>query len=322
MSGNDNHKMNHYRTSLDQARSSTTLQKKLLILVIALASGFAVLCQELNCRVIVNAQQVQTTERAIFTEMETAFAQFLNNTKWTRDTFEPEEVINCNLLITISDMPSVGVFSASVQVLSSRPVYGTSYETVVLNFADRDWQFEYLQSQPLRFNENTFSDNITSLLAYYAYMILGFDYDTFSELGGSPYFQKAFEIVSNAQQTSYGGWQQFNSVRNRYWLVENVQNAQLEPIRQSLYTYHRNGLDIMTDNREQAEKNIIESLTNIQKANRARPRSILMISFMDAKSGELIQLFSQSSLPTRRQAYNLLNNLDPSRTDEYKALIE
>ncbi|MEQ9465840.1 MAG: DUF4835 family protein [Ekhidna sp.] len=289
------------------------------ILIFITITSFA---QELNCRVIVNAQQVQTTERAIFTEMETEFAQFLNTTKWTNDEFEEEEVISCNLVITISEMPSIGVFKASVQVLSSRPVYGTSYESVVMNFADRDWDFEYVQSQPLRFNENTFTSNITSMLAYYAYMIIGFDYDTFSELGGTPHFQNAFKIVNNAQQTSYQGWQQFNSVRNRYWLVENVQNPQLEPIRKALYNYHRNGLDIMAENREEAEKNILAALTEVQKANRARPRSILTISFMDAKSGELLQVFAEANLATRRQAYNLLNNIDPSRTDDYKSLIE
>ncbi len=294
--------------------------KKLFFLF--LFSGFLSKGQELNCRVIVNAQQVQTTERAIFTEMETDFAQFLNTTKWTNDEFEPEEVINCNILITVTDMPSVGLFGASVQILSSRPAYNSSYESVVLNFADRDWSFEFVQSQPLQFNENTFTSNITSLLAYYAYIIIGFDYDTFSELGGEPYFEKAFEIVNNAQNTSFPGWDQFNSIRNRYWLVENLRNPQLEPIRKAIYNYHRKALDVLHEDRETAEQTILSALGEIQKANRARPRSILMISFMDAKSGELIQLFSESDLPTRRQAYNLLNNLDPSRTDEYKALIE
>ena len=278
--------------------------------------------QELNCRVIVNAQQIQTTETGVFADMETQFAQFLNTRKWTSDEFGEQEVINCNLVLTITDMPSVGVFKASVQVLSSRPVYGTSYETVVMNFADRDWEFEYLPSQPLRFNENAFLDNISSLLAYYAYMIIGFDYDTFSELGGTPHFQNAFKIVNNAQQTNFTGWQQFNSVRNRYWLVENLLNPQLEPIRKALYTYHINGLDIMTERQEEAEKNMLTALSGVQKANRARPRSILTISFMDAKASELTQVFSESSLATRRQAYNLLNNIDPARNDEYKGLIE
>lgn len=293
-----------------------------ILVVIFFLLALSANAQELNCRVIVNAQQVQTTERAIFAEMETEFAQFLNTTKWTTDDFEEEEVINCNLVITISDQPSIGVFTASVQVLSSRPVYGTSYESVIMNFADRDWNFEYVQSQPLRFNENIFTSNITSMLAYYAYMIIGMDYDTFSEMGGTPHFENAFQIVNNAQQSNFSGWQQFNSVRNRYWLVENVQNPQLEPIRKALYTYHRNGLDIMAENREEAEKNILAALTSVQRANRARPRSILTISFMDAKSGELIQIFSESSLARRRQAYNLLSNIDPARTDEYKALIE
>jgi len=294
---------------------------KLLGFTLIFISSIA-FAQELNCRVIVNAQQVQTTERGIFTEMETEFAQFLNTTKWTTDDFKEEEVINCNLVITISDQPSIGVFTASVQVLSSRPVYGTSYESVIMNFADRDWNFEYVQSQPLRFNENILTSNITSMLAYYAYMIIGMDYDTFSEMGGTPHFEDAFQIVNNAQQSNFSGWQQFNSVRNRYWLVENVQNPQLEPIRKALYAYHRNGLDIMAENREEAEKNILAALTNVQRANRARPRSILTISFMDAKSGELIQIFSESSLARRRQAYNLLSNIDPARTDDYKALIE
>ena len=288
------------------------------ILVVGLPLG----AQELNCRVVVNAQQVQTTERAIFTEMENDFAQFLNTTKWTSDNFEPEEVINCNILITVSEMPSVGVFSATAQVLTSRPVYRSAYETVVLNFVDRDWQFEYVQSQPFQFNENVFINNITSLLAYYAYMILGFDYDSFSELGGTPHFEKAFQIVNNAQQSGYSGWEQFNSIRNRYWLVENIQDPQLEAMRKSFYQYHIKGLDIIGEDREQAEGNILSSLSTIQQANRARPRSILMISFMDAKANEMIQLFSESSLPTRRQAYNILNNLDPSRSDEYKSLIE
>lgn len=278
--------------------------------------------QELNCRVIVNSQQIQTTERAIFTEMEKEFAQFLNTTKWTNDEFEEEEVINCNLVITLSEMPSIGLFKGSVQVLSSRPVYGTSHESVVMNFADRDWEFEYVKSQPLRFNENTFTSNITSMLAYYAYVILGFDYDTYSELGGTPYFQEAFKIVNNAQQSNYSGWQQFKSIRNRYWLIENIQNPQLEPIRKAYYNYHLKGLDIMAEKRKEAEKNIIAAISDVQKANRARPRSILTISFMDAKAGELQQIFSKSDLATRRQVYNLLNNIDPSRTDEYKALIE
>ena len=289
------------------------------LLFIVSVQAFA---QELNCRVIVNALQVQTTERAIFQDMETEFAQFLNNTKWTNDIFNEEEVINCNLIININDMPSIGLFTANVQVLSSRPIYGTNYESVLLNFADRDWTFEFIQSQPLRFNENAFTDNLSSLLAFYAYVIIGMDYDSFSEFGGNPYYEKAFNVVNNAQQSNFTGWQQFNSIRNRYWLIENLQNPQLEGIRKALYIYHRTGLDIMVEEQEEAENNILKAMSEVQKANRARPRSILTITFMDAKSSELTQLFEGSSLARRRQAYNLLNSIDPARSDTYRELIE
>lgn len=278
--------------------------------------------QELNCRVIVNARQVETTERGIFQDMETAFASFLNDRKWTDDSFEEEEVIDCNFLINISSMPSIGVFEASVQILSSRPVYKTNYKTVLLNFADRDWSFEFVQAQPLQFNENTFLSNITSLLAYYAYIIIGMDYDSFSEFGGNPYYDRAWDIVNNAQSSNYVGWQQFNSIRNRYWLIENLKNPVLEPIRKAIYQYHRKGLDMMLENLEEAQDNIIASLAEVQKANRARPRSISTISFMDAKSSELVKLFSESSLVRRRQAYNLLTAIDPTRSDDYRTLIE
>lgn len=295
---------------------------RFLVLSIFVFLTSSSIAQELNCRVIVNAQQVETTERAIFQEMETEFAKFLNNTKWTNDTFKDEEIINCNLIINISDMPSIGIFSATVQVVSSRPVYGTNYESVLLNFADRDWNFEFVQSQPIRFNENTFTNNISSLLAFYAYVIIGMDYDSFSELGGNPHYERAFNIVNNAQQSNFKGWQQFNSVRNRYWLIENLRNPQLEGIRKALYSYHRDGLDIMAEEKDQAEGNILSALSEVQKANRARPRSILTITFMDAKNTELIKLFGESSLAKRRQAYNLLNSIDPARSDDYKALIE
>ncbi len=282
----------------------------------------SLLAQELNCRVVVNAQQVETTERGIFQDMETEFAQFLNNTKWTNDVFNEEEVINCNLIININASPSIGLFEANVQVLSSRPVYGTNYESVLLNFADRDWTFEFIQSQPLNFNENVFTTNITSLLAYYAYIIIGMDYDSFAEFGGEPYYEKAFNIVNNAQNSNFGGWQQFNSVRNRYWLVENLRNPQLEGVRKALYSYHRTGLDIMIDQKDEAENNILSALSEVQKANRARPRSIVTTTFMDAKASELTRLFGESSLARRRQAYNLLNSIDPARSDDYRALIE
>lgn len=297
---------------------------RIFFLAIFLLS-FSAFGQELNCRVIINADQVQTTERSIFADMETAFAQFLNDRKWTNDEYLPEERINCNFILTLDPnetQPGLGKFGASVQILSSRPVYGTDYETVVFNFADRDWVFEYFQSQPLQFNESAFLNNITSLLAYYAYVIIGVDYDTFSEMGGTRYFQLANQVVINAQQSGYPGWQQFNSIRNRYWLTENLLSTTFEPVRKGYYSYHIKGLDIFMDKPEEARGSVLTSLKGLRTANQSRPRSILIISFLDAKAEEITQIFNEGNPSQQREAYEILTALDPSRSDTFRSIIE
>lgn len=274
---------------------------------------------------VVNAQRIQATERQIFSDMEIAFAQFLNNRSWTDEEYKPEERINCNIILTMDpneSTPSSGRWGASVQILSSRPVYNTGYETVVFNFADRDWQFEYVQSQPLQFNENAFTNNITSLLAFYAYTIIGLDSDTFSELGGTRYFQIANQIISNAQNSNYSGWSQFNSVRNRYWLNENMLSSNFEPLRKAMYSYHIKGLDTFTEDPEASRTSILEGLKGIQAVNRSRPRSILTISFLDAKAEELSQIFKEGTPPQKRESYDILSKLDPSKTDTFKKILE
>lgn len=293
----------------------------IFLLFLALAAQ----SQELNCRVVINAQRIQSTERNIFTEMETAFSQFLNNRKWTEDEFDVEERIDCNLIITLDpneSEPSSGKWGASVQIVSSRPVYNSSYETVLFNFADRDWQFDYVLSQPLQFNENSFTSNITSLLAYYAYTVIGLDYDTFEELGGTRFYQIANQIVVNAQNSNYPGWSQFNSVRNRYWLNENLLSSNFEPLRIALYNYHLHGLDIFMEKPEEARENILTGLRQIHVINRSRPRSILTISFLDAKSEELAQVFKEGNPTQKKEAYDILTKLDPGNTDTFKKILE
>lgn len=281
--------------------------------------------QELNCRVIINDEQVQTQERSIFPEMELAFSEFMNNQKWTDHDFAVDERINCNIIITLdpeqSD-PSLGNFGASVQILSSRPVFNSDYESIVFNFADRDWLFEYVASQPLQFNENSFTNNLSALLGFYAYVIIGFDFDTFSEMGGDPYFRKAANIVNTAQQSGYPGWEQFNSIRNRYWLSENLLNNQMQPVRMALYEYHIKGLDIIQEQPDEARTNISNSLKKVLNVNQARPRAILTISFMDAKSNELAQIFSQGDPSLRRNVFNLLVNIDPTKREMFQPLIK
>jgi hypothetical protein len=280
------------------------------------------LSQELNCRVIIDAQQVQSTERDIFDEMEIAFAQFLNDRKWTSDNFANDERINCNLIINISSMPSISNFEASVQILSARPVYESNYESILLNFGDRDWTFEYAPSQPLNYNDNAFNNNITSLLAFYAHVIIGLDYDSFESMAGQPHMERAWQVVNNAQQSGFAGWNQFGSIRNRYWLGENLVNQQMEPLRESIYSYHRQGMDLMQSDPDKARTTILEGLKKIQQVNNTRPRAILTISYLDAKTDELAHVFSQGNPTIRRNAYTIITQIDPSKAEALKKMIQ
>lgn len=295
--------------------------KFLYILTSLILLGFSVQSQELNCNVIVNADRVETTDRRIFQDMQTAFSQFLNNRRWTDDNYDVAERINCNLVITIEEMPIVGTFKATVQIQSSRPVYGTSYESLMLNFADRDWHFEYVESQPLYFNENSFSSNIASMLAYYAYIILGIDYDSFETLGGTSFFERANNQVILAQESNMPGWKQFDSQRNRYWLAENFLSPIFTPVRESIYLYHIQGLDLFLENPDASRSTILEVLKKLQVANRSRPNSIFTIAFLDAKSNELINIFSEGDMNIRRQAYEILRTLDPTLTSKLGKII-
>lgn len=269
--------------------------------------------QELNCKVIINADQISTTDRGVFKDMERAFATFLNTRKWTNDSYKNFEKINCSIFINISKMPSIGNFAASVQVTAARPVYNTNYETVLFNFADRDWEFEYIESLPLEYNDNSYLTNLTSILAFYAYIIIGMDYDSMSELGGSPSFQKAFNVVNNAQGSNRVGWQGLGSTRNRYALIDNINNPQMLELRKNSYKYHRIALDTFGKNSDQSRSQVLEVLKNVKKVWTINPLSILVITFFDAKATELVNIFSEGSLPIRREAYDILTSIDPKR---------
>lgn len=278
--------------------------------------------QELQFDVQINAEVVQTTERGIFTEMETAFERFLNDTEWTDDRFQNNEKIKGNLFLTITEQPSVGRFLANAQIQIVRPVYGSNYETLLLNFADRDWAFNYTTSQPLRYNETVYTDNITGMLAYYAYIALGMDYDSFSPMAGNPHFDRAQNIVNIAQNTGVVGWGQFQNRRNRYWLIENLYiNKQFEPVRQAVYDYHRLVLDTFEEDPIGSRQRVLDILKSIQEVNRVVPNSIFVIAFLDAKSDEIVNMFSEGDMTLRRNIYNELLKLDPSRRGKYQQIV-
>jgi hypothetical protein len=248
----------------------------------------------------------------VFKDMERAISNFLNTRKWTTDTYKNFERINCGLFLNIR-MPSIGNFQASAQITSGRPVYNSNYESAVLNFADREWEFEYYESQPLEYNDNNYISNLTSMLAFYAYIIIGMDYDSFSELGGTPHFQKALTVVNNAQPSNRAGWAALSGIRNRYNLIENINNPQMLEMRKNNYKYHRLALDAFGKNPDQSRTVILEVLNNVKKVWNVYPNAISVISFFDAKSTELVNIYSSAPLQSKREAYDILVMLDPKR---------
>ncbi len=245
--------------------------------------------------------------------MERSIALFMNSRKWSTDTYKNHERINCAIFLNISRMPSIGSFIASAQITVARPVYNSNYETVLMNFADREWEFEYIESQPLEYNDNAYINNLTSMLAYYAYVILGMDYDSFAEKGGDPYFQKALMVVNNAQSSNRPGWQSIGSNRNRYNLIENINNTQMTELRKNTYRYHRQALDSFDKNPDDSRQTVLNVLKNIKTVWQIYPNSIFIVSFFDAKANELVNIFSEGNIGVRREAFDLLTALDPKR---------
>ena len=294
-----------------------------LFFLFFIVTGTAI-SQELNFTVIINSDRARTQQTDIFEDMKVSFEQFLNGRSWTGEDFKAQEKIKGNLLITINDMPQVGVYNATVQIQTVRPIYGTNFESLVFNFIDRNWSFEFLQSQPLEFNRFSFLNNISSLLAYYAYVAIGIDYDTFSIRGGDPYFEVANNIVNNAQQSPRPGWSQNpNDRRNRYWLVNDIYTSSVfAPIREAYYLYHRKGMDMINTNPTDAFANILEAVKKVSEANQIQPNSIFTIAFMDSKGDEISKILKQAPMELRTEAVELLLKVDPNNARKYNDILK
>lgn len=281
--------------------------------------------QELNCQVTINSDQLfaqQKTDFSYVSQLKGIITDFMNNRRWSNDQFTVSERINCSLNINLIKSLTQGVFEATAQIVVTRPVYGTGYETTTFSYVDRAFNFVYLPTTPVYFRENQFSDDLTSLLAFYANVILAVDYDTFSKRGGNPFVQRAFAITNLAQQGSANSaWQTGGDRRNRYWLIENLQNQQLIPFRDGVYTYHRQGLDIFAANPVQARKQTLDLLTTIRTIGLQLPNSVLINSFFDAKSQELLNILYEGTSAERKRAFDLLSYLDPAKTETYRKLI-
>ncbi len=276
--------------------------------------------QDLNCKVQIITQQLATTDKSIFIEMEKSIFEFINNTKWTTDIIQINERIECNLIINVKEQLGIDEFKATAQIQSNRPVFNTSYNSTMFNYMDEDWTFKYIINQPLEFNENDARSNLTSLIAYYVYIIVGLDYDSYSLFGGTTYFQKARQIVNNAQTQPGKGWKAFDGTRNRFILVDNLLDNNFKPVRETIYKYHRLGLDVMSQNIDNGRDEIKELLPKLLKLAKDRPNSMILNIFFSAKSDELVNIFSRA-LPSDKQAIiQTLSEIDPGNSNKYQQI--
>ena len=247
--------------------------------------------QELNCSITINSDKIPGSNKQIFTTLENALNEFVNQTRWTNSNFKPIERIDCNLTITILEQNG-GEFKGHIQIQSSRPVYNSSYLTPVFNFKDDNFSFQYAEFEPLQFNENTFESNLVSVISFYVYAILGFDADTFSLNGGTPYFTKAQDILVQAQQSGYAGWNQNDGTGTRFTLIDNILSPTYGLFRKALYEYHLQGLDVMSDNKQKAKQKIAASIADLKSIFNIRPNAFLLRVFMDSKATEIVSVFS------------------------------
>lgn len=293
----------------------------LIVFFFIIASFAQGIAQEFNISVQVTSPMVEGSEKKIFETLQQELYDFVNNSKWTNYVYKPEERIEGTILITV-EQRSGEDFRAKMNVALRRPVYKSSYNTALFNYIDKDCDFKYVEFQPLEYSDNVFESNLTSTIAFYLYMYLGLDGDSFSKNGGSPYYAKAQNIVNMGQNAREKGWKAFESQKNRYWLVENLTNPAYSSVREAMYRYHRYGLDMMADDVEAGRAGVNESLELLRKANRERPGLFILQLFLEAKREELINIYSQASPMDKTKAVNILKEIDPANANRYQKILE
>ena len=287
--------------------------KRICLLLLVLGTMGWMNAQELNCNIQINADQIQGTNTSVFNTLQQSINDFVNNRRWTDMTFANQEKIDCNMTIILSSYND-NMMVGSLLVQSRRPIYNTSYSSPILNFRDENFSFTYTEFEQLEYQDNVFTTNLTAMLAYYIYLIIGYDMDTYSRLGGTPYFQKAEDIALAAQSASLeeseaAGW-------------KSLMDEAFKPYRSYLYDYHRLALDEMVANVTNARAKIAEGLPVIREANRARPSAIAIVAFLDAKGDELVNIFSKGSEAEKTNVHEILMDVDPTRNTLYDKLLE
>ena len=294
-----------------------------IVAILALiAMSIPMKAQELKCNISINSEQVQGSNKAVFTTLQQSMEEFVNTQRWTNMTFQEKERIECSMMIVVKSVQD-NMFVCEFTCQSRRPVFGTTYTTPTLNIKDANFTFTYQEYDRMEFQHNTFTSNLTALVAYYCYLIIGHDMDSFAKLGGTPYFQVCEDIVSSAQSASLDnaemvGWKAFESNRNRYALTNNLMDEAFKKYRAYYYDYHRHGLDEMVNNVANGRARIAKDIKVLKEAYNARPATYLVGTFLDAKSDELVNIFKSGTADEKKMVYELLMDIDPTRQDTYE----
>lgn len=286
--------------------------------------------QELQAKVTVLSQQIgSTVNKNVFTTLQTQLTNFLNSRKWTKDVFQSQEKLQCNFLLNLQSVTDDNIYKAALTVQVGRPVYNASYQSPLVNYQDVDLTFKYQEFQPIEFNESRVSGseplvgNLTAVFAYYVYIILGLDYDSFSAKGGEEYFKKAQNIVTNApEDKSITGWKIFDGVRNRYWLANNLNNTKFNQLHDIFYGYYRTGLDMLYSDQATARINVLNVLNQWQDFNQENPNTMILQFFLQGRSDEIIGIFKKADPSTKSKAIEALSKIDISNAAKYRAELK
>jgi hypothetical protein len=301
------------------------IQRLFFLLLLGLLSADIGAQGELNCTVRVSTPQLQNVDRKVFDNLEVSLRDFLNNTKWTKDNFEPDERIRCNFILTIKTEIDNTTFDAELAVQSVRPVYGSGYDTPMLSHLDKEFIFSYDLNQPIEFLPDVADNqNLAAIFAFYAYIILGMDYDSFSPFGGDQHFLTAQQIVTNIQNSNNksSGWRPADGGknRNRYWVVENLLNPRIKPFRAAMYNYHRKGLDLFSTDMEKGKAAILQCLEEVDKVSTAYINSMIVQMFANSKRDEIVEMWKVGSKPQKDRIFQIMVKIDPANTQRYKEM--
>lgn len=297
------------------------MRKHLFVPLICMLCAAPLRAQEFNCQVSVIAPTIQSTPKRVWQSLENAIKEFYNQRRFTNFNYAPQERIDINLLLTVNQQPSMDRFEGSLQVIYARPVFGADYNSPIVDLVDTDVAFNFLENTQIEFSPDRYINNLSSILGYYAYFILGLDADSYSMMGGSDFYNLAQQVVNNAQSSPEPGWKAFEDQRNRYWVLDNQTQAVFRPLRECLYNYHRMGMDMMTEDPVTARRNIAASIDKLKSVHQAKPSSHNLQIFFNAKYNELIELYKPAPPQEKTKLFNTLQIIDPGHINQYQEMM-